>query len=198
MKRPQIERSSIARRLLLMPGFLLVYGVSFASEPIETNRKVVDGIYLSTIGKDVDTFTVAQADELFTIANQCPMLGGNAVYTARALYQLVDPEQEFDDALLCLPHGILVKSMRQGQTIGMSLHPNPAREEVMLMLEQSLDHPGQFIVYNALGAVAMHAPLEAEAVQHILDTRTLPPGLYQYQVRGPTGLVGTGKLAIIR
>lgn len=30
----------------------------------------------STLGKDIGTFSLAQADELFTIANPCPMVGG--------------------------------------------------------------------------------------------------------------------------
>jgi len=181
-----------------MPGFLLVYGVSFASEPTETNRKVVDGIYLSTIGKEIDTFTVAQSNDLFTIANQCPMVGGNAVYAARALYRQVNDTLAWDDQLLCLPHGILVKSMHQGQTMGMSLHPNPARDEVTLVLGLGLDGPGQFMVYNGLGTVVLRAPLEAEVVRHTLGTGSLAPGLYHYQVHGPSGLVGTGKLTIIR
>src|SRR5690606_7739567 len=65
------------------------------TELIEANRKGLDEIYLSTIAKDVDTFTVVQAAELFAIANQCPMVGGNAVYTARAICRLIDETVEY-------------------------------------------------------------------------------------------------------
>ncbi|MCC6575706.1 MAG: hypothetical protein IT228_00025, partial [Flavobacteriales bacterium] len=48
------------------------------SELIEANEKAVNEVYLATIGKDVDGFTTTQANDLFAIANQCPMVGGNA------------------------------------------------------------------------------------------------------------------------
>lgn len=168
------------------------------TELIEANRKMVDEIYLTTIAKDVDTFTVVQASELFTIANQCPMLGGNAVYTARALYRLIDEMVEYDDQLLCLPHGIIVKSIRQQQPTAMILLPNPAKDEVTLWLEQGLDGPGEFVVYNTLGAEVLRLLLEAHAEQHTLGTTSLAPALYHYQVRSPAGVMGTGKLIIVR
>ncbi len=168
------------------------------TELIETNRKTLDQIYLSTIAKDVDSFTVDQAADLYAIANQCPMVGGNSVYTARALYRLIDEAVEYDDQILCLPHGILVKSIKQQDPKAMALLPNPARDEVTLLLEQPLDGPGQFVVYNALGAEVLRLPLEAQAEQYTLGTANLAPAIYHYQVRGPAGVVGTGKLTIVR
>lgn len=64
------------------------------SELIESNQKQVNDIYLGTVAKDVGIFTPAQATQLFAIANQCPMLGGNAVFRARALYSLIDDTQK--------------------------------------------------------------------------------------------------------
>ncbi|HQY04406.1 MAG TPA: hypothetical protein PLC10_15935, partial [Flavobacteriales bacterium] len=83
---------------------------------IESNEKQVNEIYLSTVGKEVDTFTVDQTNTLFFIANQCPMVGGNSVYRARSLYRLIDDEQQFDDPQLCLQHGIIVKSLVARET----------------------------------------------------------------------------------
>ena len=37
---------------------------SLALQLIEANEKQVNEIYLSTVGKEVDTFTVVQADDL--------------------------------------------------------------------------------------------------------------------------------------
>lgn len=76
---------------------------------IETNDRIVNDIYLATMGKDVDEFTASQTSTLFDIANQCPMLGGNAVYRARALYSWIADKIELDDALLRAAHGFVVK-----------------------------------------------------------------------------------------
>lgn len=198
MKRPRIERSSIARRLVLMTGFLLLYGVSFASEPTETNRKVVDGIYLSTIGKDVDTFTVAQADELFATATQCPMLGGNAVYTARALYHLIDEAYEFDDQLLCLPHGILVKRLVATEENGVAVVPNPARDNATLVLGQPLEWAGMLLVHDLAGKEVLRVDLTEGEPRTVFSTGSLASGLYQYRVESKGAVVGHGKLAISR
>ncbi|MBK8950418.1 MAG: hypothetical protein IPM68_16665 [Flavobacteriales bacterium] len=70
-------------------------------------------IHLATIGKDVDIFSTTQAGALFDIANQCPMIGGNAVFKARSLYWLIDDNYDFDDLLLCLSYGIVVKSLTE-------------------------------------------------------------------------------------
>src|SRR5690606_34241710 len=104
------------------------------SEVIEYNQKQVTDIYLNTIGKDVDDFTSSQASELLNIANQCPMVGGNAVYRARSLYSLIDDEVDFDDQLLCLQAGIIVKSLMDNASLNLQLVPNPARDAAALMI----------------------------------------------------------------
>ncbi|MEO7081350.1 MAG: hypothetical protein ABIY71_07470 [Flavobacteriales bacterium] len=168
------------------------------TELIETNRKEVDKIYLSTIGKEIDTFTVVQADELLFIANQCPMLGGNAVYTARSLYRLIDETVEYDDQLLCLPHGIIMKSIRQQDAVTLSIVPNPARDNATLVLDKGLDGPGVLLVFSTVGQEVLRKAIPMEMARMEFSTASLTPGLYHYQVRGPSGKMGEGKLAISR
>ena len=115
---------------------------------IESNEKQVNEIYLSTVGKEVDTFTVDQTNTLFFIANQCPMVGGNSVYRARSLYRLIDDEQQFDDPQLCLQHGIIVKSLVARETNTIGVVPNPARDGATLVLGEPLEEGGVFILLN--------------------------------------------------
>ena len=168
------------------------------TELIEANRKMLDEIYLSTLGKDIDTFTVAQADELFAIANQCPMLGGNAVYTARSLYRLIDDRYEYNDQLLCLPHGIIVKSIRQQDAMALSIVPNPARDNATLVLDQGLDGPGALLLYNMVGQEVFRKAIPMELARMEFSTASLAPGLYQYRVEGGGAMLGHGKLTIVR
>src|SRR5690606_10442037 len=64
---------------------------------IEDNEKKVNEIYLSTVAKDVLEFTNDQIQDLYAIASQCPLAGGQAVYKARALYALTDKKEFFNN-----------------------------------------------------------------------------------------------------
>lgn len=170
------------------------------TELMDLNTKQVNEIYLSTIGSEVDTFTLAQVNSLFSIANQCPMVGGEAVFRARALYALVNSEQGFDDELLCIQQGIIVKSVKQ-QDPGITyaaVVPNPAMDAATLVLHEKLDGPAVFVVFNTLGSEVMRVELSAETLRLSFSTERLAPALYHYQVRGPAELIGEGKLSIIR
>lgn len=168
------------------------------SELIETNEKAVNEAYLATVGKDVDSFTTTQADDLFAIANQCPMLGGNAVFKARSLYWLIDDSYDFDDQALCLQHGIMVKSLAAQPINAVTVVPNPAVDEATLVLDRELDEPGSFVVYDAVGAEVMRQVVPIEMPRLAFSTASLAPALYHYQVRGPSGVIGVGKLTIVR
>lgn len=184
-------------RVLSVEGVKAANAAIGTSEQIETNEKVVHEIYLSTVGKDVDAFTPTQANDLVEIANQCPMMGGNAVFTARSLYWLIDESYDFDDALLCLPYGIIVKNLNEQTNTAMVI-PNPAVDEATLVLGRALDVPGVFVVYDAVGAELMRQAIPIEISSIAFSTASLAPALYHYQVRGPSGIIGVGKLTILR
>ncbi|MBV6405227.1 MAG: hypothetical protein GFGODING_01994 [Flavobacteriales bacterium] len=168
------------------------------SEPIEANEKTVNAIYLATIGKDVDDFTATQAADLFFIANQCPMVGGNAVFKARSLYWLIDDTYNFDDPLLCLPYGIIVKSLGVQQISAVSILPNPASDEATLVLSRKLYEPGTFMLYDALGMEVLRRTVPIETLRLVFSTASLAPALYHYLVRDRSGTIGYGKLTVVR
>ncbi len=165
---------------------------------IESNEKQVNEIYLSTVGKEVDTFTVDQTNTLFFIANQCPMVGGNSVYRARSLYRLIDDEQQFDDPQLCLQHGIIVKSLVARETNTIGVVPNPARDGATLVLGKPLEEPGVFILFNPVGKEVMRLKVPAEEYRMSFATSGLATGVYHYRVVTDLGLVGNGRLSIVR
>ncbi|MBV6405301.1 MAG: hypothetical protein GFGODING_02068 [Flavobacteriales bacterium] len=168
------------------------------NELIQENEKTVNDIYLATIGKDIDGFTTTQANDLFAIASQCPMLGGNAVFKARSLYWLIDDSVDFDDQLLCLPHGIIVKNLTERSSNAVAVIPNPAVDEATLVLDRPLNTPGAFVVFNALGEEVIRYGVPMEVPHIVFSTRSLTPAIYHYQVRGPSGIIGSGKLTIVR
>ncbi len=185
-------------KVLTAEGIRAANAALGATELTETNAKQVNEVYLATIGREVDDFTPQQTATLYAIANQCPMVGGNAVFRARALYSLIDAAQDYDDIQLCLQQGIIVKSLRAPATSALNVVPNPASDEATLVLTEVLDGPGVFVVFDALGAEVVRYAVPAETLRHTLNTAALAPALYHYQVRGPSGLLGVGKLTIVR
>ena len=87
--RGQMKLRVLATTVLTIGSVKAANATVGTSETIEQNEKQVNNVYLSTIAKSIDGFTADQVSALFDIANQCPMVGGNAVYRARALYALI-------------------------------------------------------------------------------------------------------------
>lgn len=185
-------------KVLSAEGVRSSYATVTTSELIEINERTVNEVYLATVGKDVDMLTTAQAADLFDIANQCPMVGGNAVFKARSLYWLIDDSYNFDDQALCLQHGIIVKSLLAESVNRLKVVPNPASDGATLVLDRELDEPGTFVVYDAVGAEVMRQAVPIEMARITFSTASLAPALYHYQVRGPSGIIGVGKLTIVR
>ncbi|MCB9165666.1 MAG: hypothetical protein H6592_14725 [Flavobacteriales bacterium] len=169
-----------------------------ATELTETNYKTVHAIYLSTVAKDVEGFTAQQAQDLLAVADQCPLVGGNAVFQARALYYAIDPEQEFDDPALCLQHGLVTKSLKQPVVNALSMVPNPAMDEVTLVLTAALEEAGTLLICNAQGAEVLRLRVPKDQQRTAVSVATLAPGVYHYRVLGVTGDLGAGKLSIVR
>ena len=168
------------------------------SELIEANEKQVTDIYLATIGADVDEFTVAQVTALQEIAGQCPLVGGNAVFRARALYTHIDAGVDYDDALLCLPHGILIKSKVEAATSTVRIIPNPAMAMATLQLSAPLAAPATLVIRDALGTEVMRSRVPGQTSTWQLGLEPLAPALYHYQLISAVGVVGEGKLIIVQ
>lgn len=169
-----------------------------ATELTEANAKAVNEIHLATIGKEVDHFTTVQTSALFEIANQCPMLGGNSVFKARSLYWLIDDSYDFDDPTLCLQHGLVTKSLKQPVVNALNMVPNPAMDEVTLVLTTALEEAGTLLFYNAQGAEVLRMNVPKDQQRTDVSVATLAPGVYHYRVLGVAGDLGAGKLSIVR
>lgn len=168
------------------------------SEVIEANEKMVNEIYLSTVAKDIDGFSADQVADLFDMANQCPLIGGNAVYRARALYALIDNEQDFDDLALCLPFGIEIRSADQTNDRAASVIPNPTDDLATLIYRLDDGASGSLVLYDAIGKeVARHSLTSNEPRFHF-STAELNPGAYHFIIQSGYRFVGDGKLVIVR
>ncbi|MBK6894766.1 MAG: T9SS type A sorting domain-containing protein [Flavobacteriales bacterium] len=78
------------------------------------------------------------------------------------------------------------------------MYPTPARDGATLVLGKPLDEAGTFILFNAVGEVVMRLDVPAEEYRMSFATSGLATGVYHYRVVNLTGLVGNGRLSIVR
>ncbi len=102
-------------------------GLIDVTEIYEENEQIVNDIYFRTIAADNYDFTQDQLTNLASVAYQCPLAGGAAVYRARGMYQSATGFVFFDDTDLCQQQNI---NWRKAATITsktdvISIYPNP-------------------------------------------------------------------------
>lgn len=165
-------------------------------ELIEQNAIGVNDSYLSTIGstgKDL-SFDASQVALLYSIANQCPLLGGNPVYQARSLYALIDPEADFDDALACVLEGYVVKNEEQNDEISITVYPNPTRGSEVYVVVRGLkqaDRTFTIQVVDLRGLLVMEHRFTG--ANSVLDVNILAQGSYQWSVQQEGVRIAQGK-----
>lgn len=139
-----------------------------------------------------------EANTLYAIASQCPMVGGNAVYRARALYSLVDDEEEFDDPAICLQQGIIVRSADEDGGNVVQVLPNPATDEATPIYQLDEGATGEFIIRDAMGRAIARHNVGSEQNRFAFSTTQLAAGLYHFVLIVDDEQVGDGKLTIVR
>ncbi len=165
----------------------------------EENAKRVNDIFLSTIAKGIDIFTTQQADDLYDIANQCPLAGGEAVYCARAMYSLIDADAYYLDKDLCTQSG---NNWRKGETLttneSFQLYPNPTESTVNVHYNVIENITCIFTLYNTLGQVQQQTYLLNNVENHTINVSKLASGVYYYKLVENGMDKYSGKLIVIK
>ena len=150
---------------------------------IANNEKIVNDIYLSTIAKSIYSFNKAQKDALFVIAMQCPMLGGNAVFRARALLALINNEMLFDDRATCNCAGISIrKANKDKHTSTSSIYPNPANQTATLTFHFKEQQTGKLLISNSVGQLIASFSLNGANDRYNFSTEGFTSGIYYCRI----------------
>lgn len=72
-----------------------------------------------------------------------------------------------------------------------TVYPNPAQNEVNILLTQELKKDPEILVYNMSGAIVQHIQLWQTAVGFTLNTSNLNSGIYQVVVRSNKNIAST-------
>ncbi len=137
----------------------------------------------------------------YSIANQCPISGGSAVFKARAMLYLVMPNLNYNDRDICNRQGIAYKHASPNTTKNIpyvKVHPNPANDLINIEYILVDDCKAKIELYNLLGVVevTLELPKEKDAIK--LNTQKLAQGVYYYRILCNDVVITGGKLAIIR
>ena len=143
---------------------------------------MINDTYLSTFAAGVDTFTALQLKQLTDIANQCPYLGGPAVFTASYLLSHADHVSAFNDSVLCNQYA-KKESANELTWPACTIFPNPADNTVFLSYNLAGEMHGEFEMFDELGRRALHINLSQENSTLLLDISQLHPGIYFYRIR---------------
>lgn len=172
----------------------------------QQNEKDLSDILLTTVLADNLNWTSTQQQTLLTIGNQCPLEGGEVVYTARSVYQLIDPTYEFSNN--CVGSTLLQGQEASGNVFQESLqnfkrndvahrsefsiYPNPATDELILNYTKAT----RLEVFDAIGVLVKKVQLDKDSRQCALDVSKLAPGIYYLSLKLEDGSSQTEKVVI--
>lgn len=155
----------------------------------DANHKTLNTILLDWLV--TDDIASSDMETLISIAGQCPLEGGDAVYEARALVSHL-AGTEFDDRDLC---GVQNRQSRKGKqelTNQIVIFPNPTTGELFLDV---VTGGITARVFNLLGELKMDTPVAGNR----LDMNALPDGMYTVQFLSIDGqLLANAKVLLIK
>ncbi len=166
---------------------------------MELNSKTVRNIYINSFVSGVDTLTGRQYEDLYSIAIQCPLEGGKAVYEARALLNLLN-EGFIDYDSLCLVSSnnrMGDQEMKEQYTI-IALFPNPASSSVIISLSGNIYESGMIEIFNDLGEKIEEVPIGSLYTHFDLSLEKVKSGIYNIVIRGQNGSFDSCKLVVIK
>ncbi len=135
------------------------------AELIQKNQRSVIDIYLSSYAKN-QTPSPLQWQELEQIAQECPLSGGNAVFTARAILQqeYTDSVRYWSDYASCIAAGFDVRSTLTQNTqqldiidSNLSVYPNPSKNTIFISHKLNKDKCWYVVLYNMAGQVQLQS-----------------------------------------
>lgn len=168
----------------------------------EENEQEVNDIFLNTVEQGLYTFTTSQINSLDSISSQCPKLGGNAVYRARALYHLIE-ERIYNDEEICSPFRSAESEISKEDEYtttpeGVKIYPNPAHSELFIQLA-GLDEVDRVEIISLSGQIMLFQGLRDESQQEVrFYVGDMPAGIYFVQVKQGNRLLSTKKVVIQR
>jgi hypothetical protein len=183
--------------------FLLWSSAGFAGE-LDKHHS-----YLNNIAQGNDDFSSSELTTLWTIALQCPLLGGDAVYKARSiLSSLTDMYfEDYDDCTgtSALKAGAQSEKAKIAHTdrdkqqtaASFRVYPNPAKDKLNFVCENKQTNILQAELLNILGETVFSSELKNR--NQSIDISRLPTGTYLLRIKDDKGnIIYSDEMVIIK
>ncbi len=155
---------------------------------METNRKVVNNIYLNYVAKEVQPSNELIV-ELYTIADMAPNIGGEAVYIARAILNYEPTtrnKQDFD---------ILAKLSINDN---IQWYPNPAIDILNIASLETFATGSKIELYDITGRMVLSTVIDSESNILTISLKELKQGLYLCVIKKGEEILSSSKISIIK
>lgn len=168
---------------------------------LEINQKEVNNIYFNTIAKDKYEFDESQWQNLYTIANQCPIIGGRAVYQARALYAQYE-FSAYNDHDLCEAAGIFYRRTKENvktdSSFTVKFYPNPNNGRMTVTISSDYEAQYQLAVSSVQGELLLNTPLGFYDGKARVSLGEINSGMYIVQLIRNGIPINTQKISVIK
>jgi hypothetical protein len=179
-----------------------------ADDYIVNTAKQINATYLAVLKQGTAQLASSSYTQIQATALACPYEYGTAVYKARMLYSLLEPQHFYDDLALCNAVGIYryqnsdsnsVAAQASIATNPIVIYPNPTSTTVNFeSTDKQLDGALVCFYDNTGRLVLSHLLVANSAGQASCDVGMLPVGVCQYKLTCINGQISCGKLVIIR
>lgn len=137
--------------------------------------------------------------QILSIAHECPFIGGQSVYRARALYRLINPLEEYEDYPLCHSLGLLKKRPLENSPLLESVvFPNPTSSAATLAYSICEDTKTTLEIFDFSLKLVSTELLNTTERQKVLNLENYIQGLYIYNIIQNNHVISKGKFTIIR
>ncbi|MBE7510758.1 MAG: T9SS type A sorting domain-containing protein [Bacteroidia bacterium] len=166
-------------------------------EQNETNSKLMNEMFSQLEENNYKNINELYA-QLLSLAEQCPYYGGEAVYRARAVLELVNDSLVYNDDATCLMYGIyrtdVIDTTLTNEKI--EVKPNPANTFVKIKVSCLENENFNVNISNAIGQAVIETTLQCNN-EKVINTTNLQQGIYTVTIKTKTK-VQSFKLSIIR
>lgn len=148
-----------------------------SAQQFEENLKLINGIIIAQLQQQTDSLSETDKSVIEDIASQCPFTGGYAVYQARAIREVYAGSTFYDEEQLCFSNQ---KKSEESESlnIGVQVYPNPASDDVFILLSGVIQEKEVVNVMDIYGALRWQYYLHADENLVQCKLNDLPSGIY--------------------
>lgn len=150
------------------------------------NEKTVLRIYVNYLIQLSDALSETDFNNLIAIAQQCPLTGGLAVYSAQTILKDHNSNLIFETDSLCALTGYRIEAefgASNHTSHDLIIYPNPAKDFINIISNKRID---DIKIYSITGVLILNA--QPNSSVYLINTSELNTGLYFISIISETNI----------